>query len=109
MPPSATETDSYKLLFHIVNQLEKQNLINKNINWAEMSVSLGAKIGTVQKRWQVLKKKEHIGQDGAEPSVAADEGEEGEEGGKGKKTAVGKVCFLVLFLSSLLWRCLVVW
>lgn len=101
MPPASTETDNYKLLFYLINQLEKKDLINKNINWDEVAAALNAKVGTVQKRWQVLKKKEHIGQDDA----LLDADDEEEDDAKPKKPATRKVCsyhtpHVLLFFSQ---------
>ena len=65
MPPPASESDNYKLLFAIVEQMEV-----RNIDWARVARSLGVdKVNTVQKRWSVLKKREGLGQNGATTST----------------------------------------
>jgi hypothetical protein len=64
MPPPATESENYKLLFAIVEQLDV-----KNINWAKVAESLGIeKVNMVQKRWSVLKKRGGLGQGTANPT-----------------------------------------
>jgi hypothetical protein len=60
MPAPASESDNYKLLFAIVDQMEV-----KNINWVKVANSLGIeKVNTVQKRWSVLKKNTGLGMKG---------------------------------------------
>jgi len=90
MPAPTTESDNYKLLFAILDQLESKKLV-KNLDWEGIAFAIGIeRAKTAQEKWRVLRIKQGLGSGGGAAASGDGEGEDGGNGEGGGEKKSGK-------------------